>query len=71
MWFGADQLHALFTWTFYLLGHYEQVGAGTPRLDEGSRPPPPTTDDITSLPCAQALKESMRVIQPVWGFFAS
>jgi cytochrome P450 len=71
MWFGADQLHAFFTWTFYLLGHNaEQESRWHAELDEVLGGRPPTLDDIASLPYTRkVIKESMRVYPPVWGFF--
>ena len=71
MWFGADQLHALFTWTLYLLGKNREVEARWhAELDEVLGGRPATVDDIKSLPyTVKMLKESMRVFPPVWGFF--
>jgi cytochrome P450 len=71
MWFGADQLHALFTWTLHLLGQNQDVEARWhAELDEVLGDRPATVDDIKSLPyTVKMLKESMRVYPPVWGFF--
>ena len=72
MWFGADQLHALFTWTLWLLGQQPgrrgtlarraRRGARRPRGDRGRHPEAALHDQ-------GACKESMRVYPPVWGFF--
>ena len=71
MWFGADQLHALFTWTLYLLGHNRtEESRWHAELDEVLGGRTPTLDDIGSLPYTRrVLMESMRVFPPVWGFF--
>lgn len=71
MYFGADQLHALFAWTFYLLGTNPDVEAKWHmELDQELGGKDATVDDIDRLAYTQkVLKESMRVIPPVWGFF--
>jgi cytochrome P450 len=71
MWFGADQLHALFTWTLYLLGHHPAEEARWhAELDEVLGGRAVTPDDLSSLPYTRkVIKESMRVFPPVWGFF--
>jgi cytochrome P450 len=71
MWFGADQLHALFTWTLYLLGHHPAEEARFhAELDEVLGGRAITPEDIGKLPYTRkVLKESMRVFPPVWGFF--
>jgi cytochrome P450 len=71
MWFGADQLHALFTWTLHLLGHHPDVEARWhAELDEVLGDRAATAEDISALPyTVKVIKESMRVFPPVWGFF--
>jgi cytochrome P450 len=71
MWFGADQLHALFVWTLHLLSQNPDAEASWhAELDEVLDGRTPTVDDIRSLPyTVKVIKESMRVIPPVWGFF--
>ena len=71
MWFGADQLHALFTWTLYLLAHDpEAERRWHAELDQVLGGRAPALDDIESLPYTRkVIKESMRVFPPVWGFF--
>jgi cytochrome P450 len=71
MWFGADQLHAMFTWALHLLGRHPEVEARWhAELDEALGGRPATVDDISALPyTVRVLHESMRVFPPVWGFF--
>jgi len=71
MWFGADQLHALFTWTLHLLGQEPEVEARWhSELDEVLGDRAATAQDISQLPyTVKVIKESMRVFPPVWGFF--
>jgi cytochrome P450 len=71
MWFGADQLHALFTWTLYLLAQNPtDEKRWHAELDEVLGGRAPTLDDIKSLPYTRkVIMESMRVFPPVWGFF--
>jgi cytochrome P450 len=70
-WLGADQLHALFTWTLHLLAaNPEAERRWHSELDEVLGDRAVTTDDIARLPyTVKVIKESMRVIPPVWGFF--
>jgi cytochrome P450 len=71
MYFGADQLHALFTWTLHLLAQSPDVEAKWHHeLDTVLGGRPVTVDDISSLPYTiKVIHESMRVFPPVWGFF--
>jgi cytochrome P450 len=71
MWFGADQLHALFTWTLWLLSQNPDVETRWhAELDSVLGGRPVTADDMRSLPYTiKILHESMRVYPPVWGFF--
>jgi cytochrome P450 len=71
MWFGADQLHALFTWTLHLLGQEPDVERRWhAELDQVLGDRPATTEDLSALPyTVKVIKESMRVFPPVWGFF--
>ena len=71
MWFGADQLHALFTWTLWLLAQHPDVEARWhEELDEVVGDRPVTEADIPSLRYTlKVIHESMRVLPPVWGFF--
>jgi cytochrome P450 len=71
MWFGADQLHALFTWTLHLLAQNPDVEAKWHQeLDSVLGGRPVTVDDMKSLPYTiKIIHESMRVYPPVWGFF--
>ena len=71
MWFGADQLHALFAWTLHLLGHHRDVESRWhAELDEALGDRAATAADISRLPyTVKVIKESMRVFPPVWGFF--
>jgi cytochrome P450 len=71
MWFGADQLHALFTWTLWLLSQNPDVETRWhAELDSVLGDRPVTVDDMKSLPYTiKILHESMRVYPPVWGFF--
>jgi cytochrome P450 len=71
MWFGADQLHALFTWTLQLLADNPEVERRWhAELDSVLGGRAPTVDDIRSLPYTRrVIMESMRVMPPVWGFF--
>ncbi|MEO8334010.1 MAG: cytochrome P450 [bacterium] len=71
MYFGADQLHAMYAWLFYLLSQNPDVEAKLQaELDRelGGRTPVP--EDMHKLPYLHnVLKESMRIMPPVWGFF--
>jgi len=71
MWFGADQLHALFTWTLYLLAQHREIEERWhAELDEVLGGRSATVDDIAALRFTRdVIKESMRVYPPVWGFF--
>jgi cytochrome P450 len=71
MWFGADQLHALFTWTLYLLAQHREIEeAWHAELDAVLDGRTATVGDIAALRLTRdILKESMRVYPPVWGFF--
>lgn len=71
MWFGADQLHALFCWTLFLLARNPAVEERWhAELDEVLGDRDATADDIAALAYTrQVLKESMRACPPVWGFF--
>ena len=71
MWFGADQLHALFTWTLWLLAQNPEVETRWHQeLDDVLGDRPVTTDDIPNLRyTVKVIHESMRVYPPVWGFF--
>jgi cytochrome P450 len=71
MWFGADQLHALFTWTLWLLAQNPDVEARWhSELDEVIGDRAVTVEDIPKLRyTVKVLHESMRVYPPVWGFF--
>jgi cytochrome P450 len=71
MWFGADQLHALFTWTLHLLSGAPDVERRWhAELDEVLGGRAATPQDIARLPyTVKVIKESMRVLPPVWGFF--
>jgi cytochrome P450 len=71
MWFGADQLHALFTWTLYLLAQNASEEAKRhAELDEVLGGQAPTPEVVPALTYTRkVLKEAMRVYPPVWGFF--
>lgn len=71
MYFGADQLHALFTWTFYLLSQNPEVEAKWhAELDAELGDRDAGVADIERLEYTKkVLNESMRVMPPVWGFF--
>jgi cytochrome P450 len=71
MWFGADQLYALFAWTLHLLARNPQVEERWhAELDEVLGDRPATADDVSKLVYTRnVLKESMRAVPPVWGFF--
>jgi cytochrome P450 len=71
MWFGADQLHALFTWTLWLLSqNLDAEARWHAELDEVLGGRPVTEADIPNLPyTVKVIHESMRVFPPVWGFF--
>ncbi len=70
MYFGADQLHALFAWTFYLLSQNPEVEARMHEELDRELSAAPTPDDVERLRYTRnVLKESMRVMPPVWGFF--
>lgn len=69
MYFGADQLHAMFAWTFYLLSQNPEVER---RLHQevDALSGPPSVDEVRGLEYTRrVLKESMRLMPPVWGFF--
>jgi cytochrome P450 len=70
MYFGADQLHALFAWTFYLLSQNRDVEAKMhAELDRELKGPPSVADAERLTYTRNVLKESMRIMPPVWGFF--
>jgi cytochrome P450 len=70
MYFGADQLHVLYAWTFYLLSQNPKVEAKMHEEVDRVLKGTPTADDVGKLPyTTNVLKESMRVMPPVWGFF--
>ena len=71
MWFGADQLHALFTWTLWLLSqNLDAEARWHAELDEVLGGRAVTEADIPNLPyTVKVIHESMRVFPPVWGFF--
>jgi cytochrome P450 len=71
MWFGADQLHALFVWTLHLLAQNPDAeNRWHAELDSVLGDRPVTEADIKSLPYTiKVIHESMRVYPPVWGFF--
>ena len=70
MYFGADQLHALFAWTFHLLAANPETEARMHEELDRELSGPPSAQDVTRLPYTRnVLKESMRVMPPVWGFF--
>ena len=72
MYFGADQLHAMFAWTFYLLAqNIEAEKLLHAEVDrELAGRPTPGADAAARLHYTQnVLKESMRLMPPVWGFF--
>jgi cytochrome P450 len=71
-WLGADQLHALFTWTLHLLaGHPDVEARWHSELDEvleGGRAA--TADDVPRLRYTiHVVKEALRLYPPIWGFF--
>ncbi|MGZ6670868.1 MAG: cytochrome P450 [Solirubrobacteraceae bacterium] len=70
-WLGADQLHALFTWTLHLLAHDADVEARWhAELDEVLGDRPATADDVSALTFTRrVVKESLRLYPPIWGFF--
>jgi cytochrome P450 len=71
MWFGADQLHALFVWTLHLLAQNPDVEARWhAELDEALGDRPATPDDVHALTFTRkVVKESLRLYPPIWGFF--
>lgn len=70
MYFGADQLHAMYAWTFYLLSQNPDVEAKLHAEIDRELSGPPTPADIRKLPYLHnVMKESMRLMPPVWGFF--
>lgn len=70
MYFGADQLHALFAWTFHLVSQNPEVEAKLHEELDRELSGPPTVDDVEKLTYTRnVLKESMRVMAPVWVFF--
>jgi cytochrome P450 len=70
-WLGADQLHALFTWTLHLLARDVDVEARWhAELDEVLGDRAATADDVDALTFTrQVVKESLRLYPPIWGFF--
>jgi cytochrome P450 len=70
-WLGADQLHALFTWTLHLLaGHPEIEARWHAELDEVLGDRAATADDVRALTVTRrVIKEAMRLYPPIWGFF--
>ncbi|MEP6990537.1 MAG: cytochrome P450 [bacterium] len=70
MYFGADQLHAMYAWTFYLLSQNPDVEAKMFAELDREITGMPTPDDMKKLPYMHnVMKESMRLMPPVWGFF--
>jgi cytochrome P450 len=70
MYFGADQLHAMYAWTLYLLSQNPDVEAKLQAELDGALSGPPVASDIHKLPYLHnVMKEAMRVMPPVWGFF--
>jgi cytochrome P450 len=70
MYYGADQLHALFAWTFLLLAQNPQVEAKLHEELDRELSGPPTVADLPKLKYLHnVIMESMRAIPPVWGFF--
>lgn len=71
MYFGADQLHALFFWTFHLLAQHPKVEAAWhAELDSVLGGRKPSVSDLSQLPYTRKMiMESMRVYPPVWIFF--
>jgi cytochrome P450 len=70
-WLGADQLHALFTWTLHLLAGDADVEARWhAELDEVLGERAATPADVSALPFTRrVVKESLRLYPPIWGFF--
>jgi cytochrome P450 len=70
-WLGADQLHALFTWTLHLLAGDGDVEARWhAELDEVLGDRAATADDVPALTFTRkVIKESLRLYPPIWGFF--
>jgi cytochrome P450 len=70
-WLGADQLHALLTWTLHLLAGHEDVEARWhAELDEVLGDRAATADDVRVLPVTRrVVKEALRLYPPIWGFF--
>lgn len=71
MYFGADQLHAMFTWTLYLLSQNPEVEQRFhEEIDRVLGDRSPTEADLGELLyLRKVIKESMRLYPPVWGFF--
>ena len=70
MYFGADQLHAMYAWTFYLLSQNPDVEARLHAEIDANVSGVPTPEDMRKLPYMHnVMKEAMRVMPPVWGFF--
>lgn len=70
MYFGADQLHALFAWTFHLLAQNPEVERRMHEELDRELAGPPSADDVARLTYTRnVVKEAMRVMPPVWGFF--
>ena len=67
--FGADQLHAFFAWTYMLLAQNKSIAAKMhAELDQLNEPV--NMENIRGLTYTRnVMKESMRVMPPVWGFF--
>lgn len=70
MYFGADQLHAMYTWFFYLLSQNPDVEAKLHAEIDRELSGPPTVEDMRKLPYLHnVMKEAMRLMPPVFGFF--
>jgi cytochrome P450 len=70
MYFGADQLHAMYAWTFYLLSQNPDVEAKLHAEIDRELSGQATVEDVRKLPYLHnVMKEAMRLMPPVWGFF--
>ena len=70
MYFGADQLHAMYAWTFYLLSKNPDVEAKLHAEIDRELSGQATVEDMRKLPYLHnVMKEAMRLMPPVWGFF--
>ncbi len=70
MYFGADQLHAMYAWFFYLLSQNPDVEAKLHKELDTVLSGPATVADVHKLPYLHnTMKEAMRLMPPVWGFF--